>query len=1248
MTSPQGNLLTRGPERKLEKNVTTKTTTTATTTPAPSGPFSMILPPSPVGGISVSKIAIKNGQLVIKGKSLFNVKKVMIRGNSVSETLVKISASSTEYVADVGAALRLVAGKVYDVIISDAHGATTFPIEIELEDGSIGAEKLMPLSASEDGYVLKWDDSRGQWVAAPDDVGDGEGGTANTGFGAGQVPVFNSSGKLVFTGNVLEFDQTNELVFKQNAEAFSLKMASDKLTLKNTVSTNTVLEVDGDDLLVNGAQVCLQDGTNCPPAPTFINTAGPQLVVGYDGASRTTTSVASDGFTTFTSIGTNTGFNFVGGNVGIGSPTPLGVLSVSSATAASEDMLIVETAGVRSAELKTDASGHTSFNIRNSAGAAKVNLLSSGSSYLNGGNVGINNTNPQGRLHVNSDLRAAVFDPADGATWHDVVIQNPVNNLNVATGIAFELHANYHVNAGTGIAAVKSFASADYAADMAFITRPNASVASERMRITHDGKVGIGSASPDSRLDVAGALSSASAVEFGTKILPTITQSGTGGYTGLLVNVTETTTGSGAKKLLDLQVGGVSKFSVDKNGAVISSTSTSGTAANYTSSSGTQFTVGYDGSSYSTVNVDSLGFTTFNGNGVGKGFNFTGGNVGIGTAIPGETLDVTGSVRASTSVKTPLLSNTTDLSFTADSDANGSGALIFNTGTNERMRVLNTGLVGIGVTNPTYKLDVGGTTNNAHRTIAVNSTPVIFLPQQGTAVGELDASMAIGDGLRLSSNTAGSEGRYNTSVGLTSMANNTTGQTNTSMGARSLTNNTTGNSNVAMGYYSLYANSSGGANVAIGTFALGSNTTASNNVAMGYGALQSTTTGSENVAIGHQALRFGTTAMTYNIGIGSGALSNVTGSSNVAVGRAAGTFISGGGSVNTTGSNSVFIGTNAYPLADGETNQIVIGYAAVGNGSNTATIGNDSITKTILKGSVGIGTNSPTVGKVEIVSTAAADYPLWIIPHATQTSPMIAVRNFVNNGYTFELTPQARLKLSDPSNGGRNLHFNTTAAANPRIEGNAIGADYWTLGYGASNDMTIRSGGNIGIGTTAPSEKLHVVGNILASGTITPSDKRLKKNIKPLKGALQKINRLQAVTYDWKEPEKHGKARQIGVIAQEVKEAFPEAVTQVDDGFLAVSYSVLVSPLIAAVKELYGQLKALYARVTTSEKEIMAIKEQIKLSRRTPASLDQTQDLKLMKQEMDKLKTENARKDRELKQMKAYLCHKDPSAPMCH
>jgi hypothetical protein len=118
------------------------------------------------------------------------------------------------------------------------------------------------------------------------------------------------------------------------------------------------------------------------------------------------------------------------------------------------------------------------------------------------GNVGIGTTGPQARQHNQTSARSTAFDAAIGSTWHDLIIQNPDSTQNAAVGIAFELNSTYHSNAGTGIAAVKSTASSDYGADLAFITRPQSAVASEKMRITSAGNVGIGTTTPTARLSV--------------------------------------------------------------------------------------------------------------------------------------------------------------------------------------------------------------------------------------------------------------------------------------------------------------------------------------------------------------------------------------------------------------------------------------------------------------------------------------------------------------------------------------------------------------------------------------------------------------------------------------------------------------------------------------------------------------------------------------------------------------------------
>jgi hypothetical protein len=94
-------------------------------------------------------------------------------------------------------------------------------------------------------------------------------------------------------------------------------------------------------------------------------------------------------------------------------------------------------------------------------------------------------------------------------------------------------------------------------------------------------------------------------------------------------------------------------------------------------------------------------------------------------------------------------------------------------------------------------------------------------------------------------------------------------------------------------------------------------------------------TGINNVAIGAQSLR-----------------NNTIGANNTAIGYNAGYLVSGTTSGATNSSNSVFLGYDTRPQADGQSNQIVIGYGATGNGSNSVTLGNNDITRTYLKGKV--------------------------------------------------------------------------------------------------------------------------------------------------------------------------------------------------------------------------------------------------------------------------------------------------------
>lgn len=122
--------------------------------------------------------------------------------------------------------------------------------------------------------------------------------------------------------------------------------------------------------------------------------------------------------------------------------------------------------------------------------------------------------------------------------------------------------------------------------------------------------------------------------------------------------------------------------------------------------------------------------------------------------------------------------------------------------------------------------------------------------------------------------------------------------------------------------------------------------------------------------------------------------------------------------------------------------------------------------------------------------------------------------------------------------------------------------------------------GGVGIlRNPAASYALAVNGAVLAT-SYTPSDIRYKKNVQNLGNALETIEKLQGVSFDWRQGEFPGidfgsKEQQIGMIAQQVREIVPQAVREDDEGYLAVNYAQMVPLLIEAMKEMNAEIRDL-------------------------------------------------------------------------
>lgn len=117
-------------------------------------------------------------------------------------------------------------------------------------------------------------------------------------------------------------------------------------------------------------------------------------------------------------------------------------------------------------------------------------------------------------------------------------------------------------------------------------------------------------------------------------------------------------------------------------------------------------------------------------------------------------------------------------------------------------------------------------------------------------------------------------------------------------------------------------------------------------------------------------------------------------------------------------------------------------------------------------------------------------------------------------------------------------------------------------------------------------------GSIIQGGVISASDERLKTKIEAEWEALNNINQLNPVTFNWnKETVKKFDAVvdrtqldaiQHGLIAQEVEQIFPEFVSEIDRGggaYKVVRYEKLIPVMIAAIQELSQEVTELKAKL---------------------------------------------------------------------
>jgi len=392
--------------------------------------------------------------------------------------------------------------------------------------------------------------------------------------------------------------------------------------------------------------------------------------------------------------------------------------------------------------------------------------------------------------------------------------------------------------------------------------------------------------------------------------------------------------------------------------------------------------------------------------------------------------------------------------------------------------------------------------------------------------------------------------------------------------------NTTGKFNSYFGAFSGQANQVENLNSFFG-YQSGQNNLACCNSFFGASAGNSNTDGGGNTFVGSEA--------------GEG---NITGSDNVYVGNAAGKI--------SNSSNSTVVGVLSGYANEGENNSF-IGYQS---GFANTTGENNSYLGYYAGLSNLIGSDNTQVGHMAGLDNEANDN-IFVGSEAARWNKLGANTIAIGNRTAYRDTATTNSIYLGYEAGYVNSQTNRTGnvfigyrAGYDKYENNRLiienSNSTTPLIYGKFDEDILTINGNVGIGEENPSEKLHVIGNIVASGNISSiSDKRFKKNLSIISNPLNKLNNINGYYYNWKIEEFPSKEfsddRQLGFIAQEVEAIFPEMVLTGSDGYKSIDYARLTPVLLEAIKTLNIKLEDQEQLINSQSTSINEINNRLKM-----------------------------------------------------
>lgn len=311
------------------------------------------------------------------------------------------------------------------------------------------------------------------------------------------------------------------------------------------------------------------------------------------------------------------------------------------------------------------------------------------------------------------------------------------------------------------------------------------------------------------------------------------------------------------------------------------------------------------------------------------------------------------------------------------------------------------------------------------------------------------------------------------------------------------------------------------------------------------------------------------------------------GSKNASTGLKA--TVAGGGDNTSSGFGATVGGGN------GNTNSASFGTIGGGlrntNGGVNATVGggNDNTSSgqsaTVPGGSFNSAAGTSSFAAGQRASAAHNGSFVWSDASSSTTFASTAANQFLIraaggvgiglNNPAYPLDVAGGVRITKFGAGTEILNLNTERNWAFRQLGAGVGAalELASIGGGGNKNFVINTTGAVGIGTTAPVFNLHVNGSAGKPGGgswSVASDQRLKKNIRPLSGALEKLLALHGVTFEYIEPARIQElsGERMGLVAQEVEKVFPDWVETGTDGFKRVTVRGMEALMVEALREL--------------------------------------------------------------------------------